>query len=193
VNSTRPSVVQATPPRAPNRCGVTQIIVRAPPAAGILHRCASSWNPICVLSGDQNGFLAPSVPVSSIASRSLRDRTHRLPLATYTIRVPSGEISGQRLSSSPTPSTLIWSLRSTGRGGSGRGFRCQAANAVSTAINATSDQRIRGERESLIGGSGAASARPSAEPAGSMIASSSSTRASAMSCSRRSRSLCRHR
>src|SRR5436190_1045451 len=71
----------------------------APPLASIFFRALSAKKAIHRLSGDQNGYVAPSVPDRGWATVLSSDRSHNCPglpgdAAPNTIFLPSGEISG---------------------------------------------------------------------------------------------------
>jgi hypothetical protein len=72
------------PPRA---FETRQIVTGAPLATSMRLSCESAKNPIDVLSGDQNGYSAPSVPGSARIADSSSARTQSF--------VPSAERFGQ--------------------------------------------------------------------------------------------------
>src|SRR5262249_2507953 len=80
----------------PRPIGASHNVIGGPPAASIFLSFPSAKNPRKRLSGDQNGWKAPSVPASCCAESASRGRTQRrfLPSeadATKARRRPSGE------------------------------------------------------------------------------------------------------
>ena len=67
------------PPSAPHvppfPSAASQIVVTGPPVASTRLSFPEEKNAICRLSGDQNGYAAPSVPGSSTASAWSSERT----------------------------------------------------------------------------------------------------------------------
>jgi hypothetical protein len=97
-----PSIVWGktmTPPRLhvpPLALAASQRTRGGPPSASTLFSFPSAKNPRLLLSGDQNGYVAPSVPASGRETVESRLRTWRpiVPsscLAEKAIRRPSGE------------------------------------------------------------------------------------------------------
>src|SRR3981081_2959050 len=69
-----------------------------PPLGSMVFSLPAPKKPICRLSGDQKGYMAPSVPVKSCAVLAARDRIHNAvppsrPSATKASCLPSGEIA----------------------------------------------------------------------------------------------------
>src|SRR6516164_3663184 len=71
VNTMMPSLLHE-PPRP---LEASQIVCGGPPAALIFFKLPATKNPISRLSGDQNGYMASSVPGKGVDARELSWRT----------------------------------------------------------------------------------------------------------------------
>src|SRR5262249_28884003 len=85
---------------APASCALSVITNGFPPESSTRFSLRSAKNPICLLSGDQKGTNAPSVPGKGFATDESIGRTHMLKvllpglLATNARCLPSGDICG---------------------------------------------------------------------------------------------------
>src|SRR5580704_16017184 len=91
-----PDVLQVACLSAPD--GTSQSSWGSPPVIGVFLSLPPAKNPICRVSGDQNGSIAPSVPAKrSNLSESSR-RSHKYwfgPAPAVTAKIlPSGEMAG---------------------------------------------------------------------------------------------------
>src|SRR5713226_5405024 len=83
----------------PLASGASARIAAGPPAAAIFCNLLRAKNPIHWPSGDQNGWRAPDVPASGVASPAERSRTNNCAPAlgltpAHAIRLPSGDTAG---------------------------------------------------------------------------------------------------
>src|SRR5206468_1724172 len=82
-------------PPAPEVPGTSQSDCAGPPEASIFFSLSFTKKPMKRLSGDQKGYLAPSVPGNSCAERESSERTHSdvrpsIAVAMNARRWPSG-------------------------------------------------------------------------------------------------------
>ena len=116
-----------------------------PPATGIFFSFSAAKNPTCVLSGDQNGMCAFSVPSSALAVSASSGRTHNrvVPLGSAVVKTsvrPSGEMAESAASKySVAPSGPSTVTREASRAGVDR---CRRGDEKSDRR----DQRARGGR-----------------------------------------------
>src|SRR6202167_4010285 len=102
-------------PQAPPRpLPVSQISCGGPPSALIFFNLPAAKKAICLLSGDQKGYMASSVPGTDCAVREFSDCTYSKTLlfasrAVNAIRVPSGESTG-----GPEAGTMVTNDASVG-------------------------------------------------------------------------------
>src|SRR5262249_51413426 len=99
-NTMTPSRFQVPPPPEPPETAgsASHNTSGGPPAASIFFSLPSAKKPMNLLSGDQNGADAPSVPASGCADSPLNGRTHSctFPSASRAMnarRWPSGDIA----------------------------------------------------------------------------------------------------
>src|SRR5262245_9425691 len=82
---------------APRTSSATANVCTGPPDASTHLSLPSATNPILRLSGDQNGWLAPSVPPIGCETTASSERSHScvfpFAFAANTRRRPSGEIA----------------------------------------------------------------------------------------------------